>query len=615
MAKKKTTTRREAPELDPTRVHHIAPAMIRPDPKQPSSKARAQSIESLTRSVAALGVRQPITIRDGCGATYMIVSGERRWRAAKAAGLEAIPCIVEADDGTMKRAASQLAENLEREGLSPMDTARFLVDLQTREKRSTNELVAELAKLGIESVSKARVERILGFVDLPKWATELLEQGKLKESHAAALVPSLKYPKVLEYLQGWVEDELRFMGEIQLKELQTIIEDAYFDEGRTLKPGKRHARHGPERKFDLAVCKGCEFRVKIGGGEVCMSPADFDKKNAQALDLQAKKDAERKSKSKAKQGEDRTDPDPTKVSPRQLKKNEHGVVVLTHANTDHRQSLEGVPFDVRTCEGCVHKHLAGYGKSAAPETSNEYCFHLPCFEVKHRAARKDELYTDKLVAYLDAWLRPVVLAEIPARAKPLVIQGLTFWLATGAIDRGRYQQRHEVGARETLKILEERELSDLPAVFEYGKDPAAKSQREVDLARAAVRAMNPEQLRWFARLLGIGLVSNGYKIDEAYLALQKKAQLVELCRTAKLEDAKGTVPTLRAKLLAEDARNEISVPADLQALYEEPYERASEFGDGLGGRFDLDDEEGFEDPDGLDVDPEALAAAAGGADE
>lgn len=532
---------------------------IKPDPNQPRKiDPKAQSLESLTASIKRLGVRQPIAVRP-VGKGYMIVFGERRWRAAKAAGLKTIPAIVSptAEDA-FERAAVQLAENLEREGLSPMETAEFLADLRDREKKTMPELLAELAKLGIENVSRTRVEKLLEFVNFPLWLKDLLRDGTLNETHAVHLIAPNRFPAVMDTLYQRINYMIDWAGGVTVKQLQREIENCYRAAGRVLKADQYTYVANP-RQFDLRRCRGCEMRVKIGKVEYCMDPAEFDRKNKEALDLKAAKDAEEREKL-AKMGEDRTNP-------------ADGIVHLSHRSRIQVMPLDDGTFDTATCEGCPHRHMALYEHE---EEARPYCFHVPCFDAKAKAARKDQKKVDRLENYLDSWLRPRVLEQVTELAKPLQVQGLMFWLATGAISRAGHWssgQRALEAAHRTKEVLVEFGLTDTVRAYTFGMNPDAKKDREAALARAAVKLMDKEQLRWFAKEIGLSLDRLRYRIDEGYLRLMRKGDVLRLAQIGGLENARGGVAELKQRILSTPgAVDRIGVPADLQAIWVKPFE-------------------------------------------
>ena len=157
---------------------------IKPNKGQPRKTFRPEELAELTDSIKQNGVLQPLLVRKK-GAGYEIVAGERRYQAAKAAGLTEVPVVIRdiSDDDVFKLA---LIENLQRSDLSPLEEAQGYRQL-IKEKGLTQE---ELAKL--LSKSRSAITNTLRLLDLPKEVQELVEEGKLTAGHARAIlaVPS-----------------------------------------------------------------------------------------------------------------------------------------------------------------------------------------------------------------------------------------------------------------------------------------------------------------------------------------------------------------------------------------------------------------------------------------
>ena len=162
-----------------------SPTMLRisdvePRKNQPRKTFEEAALAELAASIAQHGVIQPIVVRDMHTGFYSIVAGERRWRAAKMAGLSEIPVVVlEADDA--KAAELALIENIQREDLSPLETATAMRALMD-EYGLTQEQVAE--KVG---KSRPAVANTLGLLSLPAEVKDALASGKITEGHARAL--------------------------------------------------------------------------------------------------------------------------------------------------------------------------------------------------------------------------------------------------------------------------------------------------------------------------------------------------------------------------------------------------------------------------------------------
>jgi ParB family chromosome partitioning protein len=154
---------------------------IRPNPNQPRETFDSDLLEELRDSIRAHGVLQPICLRSA-GDGFEIVSGERRWRAARLAGLRTIPAVVrpDVDDAAMLELA--LVENLQRQDLNPLEKARGYRDLM-QHLGVTQEQVA--AKVGIKRASVANHLRLL---DLPQEVQEAVASGLVSMGHAKALL-------------------------------------------------------------------------------------------------------------------------------------------------------------------------------------------------------------------------------------------------------------------------------------------------------------------------------------------------------------------------------------------------------------------------------------------
>jgi ParB family chromosome partitioning protein len=155
--------------------------LIRPNAAQPRRQFDEAALQGLAESVQERGVIQPVIVRPRAGGTFELVAGERRWRAAKLAGLERMPALVQDhDDATTLEVA--LVENMAREDLNPVEEARAVAGL-VEELGLTREAVGK--KVGRSRVAISNLLRIL---DLPDEALELLEDGTLTEGHGRALL-------------------------------------------------------------------------------------------------------------------------------------------------------------------------------------------------------------------------------------------------------------------------------------------------------------------------------------------------------------------------------------------------------------------------------------------
>jgi len=164
-------------------VRDIPIDLLEPNPYQPRAAIRMEPLDELISSVRAHGILQPLLLRPHPATTsrYQIVAGERRWRAARAAGLHAVPALVRAlsDSDT---AAAALVENLLREGLDPIEEAEGFARLM-REFKHTQEAVADIV-----GKSRSHVANTLRLLNLPVGVQILVRAGQLTAGHARALV-------------------------------------------------------------------------------------------------------------------------------------------------------------------------------------------------------------------------------------------------------------------------------------------------------------------------------------------------------------------------------------------------------------------------------------------
>ena len=156
-------------------------AQIQPGLDQPRKRFDQDSLAELADSIREHGILQPLTVRRLSSGYYQIIAGERRWRAAKEAGLTTVPAlIIEADDRKVMELA--LIENLQREDLNPVEEALGYETL-IREYGLTQDGVAR--RMG---KSRPAVANALRLLTLPPKARALLEEGNLSAGHARAVL-------------------------------------------------------------------------------------------------------------------------------------------------------------------------------------------------------------------------------------------------------------------------------------------------------------------------------------------------------------------------------------------------------------------------------------------
>ena len=217
---------------------------VEPRKEQPRETFNQEALEELSDSIAQYGLIQPIVARKLESGYYQIIAGERRWRAARLAGLTEVPVrVIEADDRRVAELA--LVENLQREDLNPIEEARgyrALID----EYGLTQE---EAAK----SVGRSRpaVANAMRLLSLCPAVLELTEQGKLSAGHARALVPILD-----EKLQIAAANEVVEKG-LSVRQTEQLA-------ARLMKAPKKPAPVTDEIKVDYAAEVASRLSASLG---------------------------------------------------------------------------------------------------------------------------------------------------------------------------------------------------------------------------------------------------------------------------------------------------------------------------------------------------------------
>jgi ParB family chromosome partitioning protein len=184
----------------PEETLELPVSVIAPNPNQPRTQMDDERIGELADSIKKVGVLQPIIVRPH-GEEYQIVAGERRWRAAKLAGLEKVPVrIMGATEGEALEIA--LIENLQRQDLNSMEEAHGYRRLLTEYQMTQAELADKVSK------SRSAVANTLRLLDLPDEVQELLAQDKLTAGHARAILAVPDEDRRLKLAERIVADGL-----------------------------------------------------------------------------------------------------------------------------------------------------------------------------------------------------------------------------------------------------------------------------------------------------------------------------------------------------------------------------------------------------------------------
>lgn len=155
---------------------------VMPNPDQPRRQFEDEALSELAASVEKHGILQPLLVRPMPDGSYQIVAGERRWRAARMAGLTEVPVVIR-ELSDRETAELALIENLQREDLNPMEEAKGYQYLMEQYDLTQEQVASAVDK------SRPAVANALRLLKLPETTAKLVESGKLSAGHARALLP------------------------------------------------------------------------------------------------------------------------------------------------------------------------------------------------------------------------------------------------------------------------------------------------------------------------------------------------------------------------------------------------------------------------------------------
>ena len=229
---------------------------ITPNPKQPRNKFDDATLMELADSIKEVGVLQPITVKKN-GDFYIIIAGERRWRAARIAGLEKIPAIEKDLDG-LKILEAALIENVQREDLNPMEEAYTYKRLSEEYSLSQEQIAKKVGK------SRTVVANAIRLLNLDERVQTFIKENRISNGHGRALIP-LDKEQQFELAERIIDEGLsvRQIEEL-VKEIQNPQPEEEKKTEKTIAPNPELARACVEISKDLKSIFGTKVTIKNG---------------------------------------------------------------------------------------------------------------------------------------------------------------------------------------------------------------------------------------------------------------------------------------------------------------------------------------------------------------
>lgn len=239
--------------IDNSRVVEIDINKITPNKSQPRTIFNESSLQELADSINELGVLQPITVKK-TDDYYEIIAGERRWRAARIAGLKTIPALVK-DFDALKALEAALIENIQREDLNPIEEALTYSRFSEEFNLSQEEIAKKVGK------SRPTIANAMRLLNLDKRVQTFVKENKLSNGHARALLGITDGNLQFELAEKIIEEELN------VRETENLVKQA----NEPKKTEEKKPQHNPEAtRAYLALAKdlksifGTKVNIKNG---------------------------------------------------------------------------------------------------------------------------------------------------------------------------------------------------------------------------------------------------------------------------------------------------------------------------------------------------------------
>lgn len=237
---------------DGENIKEIDVLLIDNDKNQPRKYFDQEKLDELAQSVAVHGVLEPIIVYAN-GDRYTIVAGERRFRAAKIAGLKKMPAIIRRYDNQETILEHALIENIQREDLNPMEQAVALKQLLTAYNLTQEEVAKRVSK------SRSAIANLTRLLALPPTVQQLVREDTLSAGHAKCLL-ALETPALIEQAAQTV-----IAKKLSVRQTEELVRGLQNPQKKTKETAKRPALDAELKAAQEALCEALETKVKIQG--------------------------------------------------------------------------------------------------------------------------------------------------------------------------------------------------------------------------------------------------------------------------------------------------------------------------------------------------------------
>jgi ParB/RepB/Spo0J family partition protein len=323
-------------------------------PWNPRKNFDPEELQELQQSIQQYGILEPLIVRPA-GKKYELVAGERRFRAASAAGLKKVPVVVkELTDAEVHEI--MLIENLQRSQLAPLEEAESLQVLLDQDEITQADLASKLGK------SQAWIANRLRLLQAPEDLKALLISREISPKHVIAVLPLNGYP-VMKEVTAELRGKLK-NGSCSVSDFEEIIRctitRSWQNESVLCLSDLPYEYNAYKIHLDRSGCDGCKDILKFKGNDrlYCLNTKCWKKKINQAKNKYEKQKAERTKKLAGK-----------------------GIVDTSKLERDQYERLKYAPFDTSGCIECEHCRQT--------TDDNEICLDLKCFKKKKNAHQRD----------------------------------------------------------------------------------------------------------------------------------------------------------------------------------------------------------------------------------